>query len=140
MKSSWAALAILLPCAASAGMTGDELLLACAAPDESAQHRECNAYIQGTLDGASATVKSLAIAHGGPGAPSRLFCIGREEPPESVVVSVMRYLQNHPENRASSAASNTLLAVGDAYPCPRESVPEAPQDRRDADADANHKR
>lgn len=141
MLRAWAALAILIPCAASASMTGEDLLRACSAPEESVEHHDCGAYVQGTIDGSSATTKSLAFASGGDGAPTRLFCIGREEPPENVVVAVTRYLQNHPENRASSAASNTLLAVIDAYPCPKAGVSnEATSDRRDAERDSNSKR
>lgn len=137
MKLMLGAIAVLLPAAAFAGMTGDELLRVCSAPAESVEHRDCAPYIQGAIDAAAVTARSFAVDRGGDRVDQRLFCIGRDEPADSVVLAVMRYLENHPENRASSAASNAILAMIDAYPCPKGGNALAPlPERRQGDRDS----
>jgi len=141
MKPALSAFALLLPGAAFAAMTGDDLLRSCSAQIDSAEHRECASYIQGTIDASAATTRSFADDRAWDNRAPRLFCISKEEAGENVVTAVTRYLESHPENRASNAASNTLLALMSAYPCPKgPNAPDPAPDGRDVNRDAIPKR
>lgn len=137
MKYCLAAIACLLQAAAVANTTGVELLRACTAPADSADRRECVAYIQGAADSATVTARTIAFVHAGQGGLRRLFCIGAGEAPDKVVAAVTRYLEDHPENRASNAASVTLLALVESYPCPKGALAlDPPPSRRNPEDDS----
>ena len=107
------AVAAAAPSHANSFMTGNELYTRC-----QSTLREnidiCSAYIGGVVDGQNVITSTLSI--------NGVFC-----EPEGVTVQqlmdvVARWLRQHPEKRHYTAASLTLEALDDAFPCRSEAT------------------
>ena len=47
----------------------------------------------------------------------KLYCIPKEAPPRDIVDTVVKFLNDHPEERYQATAFITLMALSRAFPC-----------------------
>jgi hypothetical protein len=88
-------------------MTGNELLSACEAQGD-AQQGVCAGFSNGTADG---------LAVGMYFAKACWFKVRTGADTRQVVAVTVKYLRDHPEDRDQAAATLTLLALRQAFPC-----------------------
>jgi hypothetical protein len=93
--------------ASALSMTGDELLENCQSPLD-AQQGLCEGFIEGTADG---------LAIGMSRAKACWFKIRQDVETRDLVDVTVRFLQVHPKERVETAASLTLQALREVFPC-----------------------
>ena len=93
--------------ASALSMTGDQLLEDCQSPED-AQQGFCEGFIEGTADG---------LAVGMARAKACWFKIPPNVDTLQLVDATVRFLQVHPNERVQAAASLTLQALREAFPC-----------------------
>jgi hypothetical protein len=93
--------------ASALSMTGDQLLENCQSPED-AQQGLCEGFIEGTADG---------LAVGMARAKACWFKIPPNVDILQMVDATVRFLTVHPNERVQAAASLTLQALREAFPC-----------------------
>jgi hypothetical protein len=95
------------PPASALSKTGDQLLENCQSPLD-AQQGLCEGFIEGTADG---------FLVGMSRAKACWFKIPQNVETRQLVDVTVRFLQVHPKERVEAAASLTLQALREAFPC-----------------------
>ena|SRR5580700_2062755 len=98
-------------------LSGEQLLQSCSMVAGSTEHKQCESYIAGVVDGINTLVSSMKLLHpGGPEYP-KLFCVTHPEPIKDLVDASTEYLSRNASSRHYDAASEVLLALQEAFPC-----------------------
>ena len=85
--------------------TGNKLYKDCAE-----NYRHCVGYVQGVVDGASAIMAELSM--------KTPICFPNNVTSGQVTDIVIKYLKENPSARHYVAASNVMVAITNAFPCP----------------------
>jgi hypothetical protein len=117
MKCASFILLALASCPAFA-LTGNELLNLCAAAPGSGEHRECRGYVLGVTSGANMMMAGMRQNHSQSDAYPLLFCVSPSVSTARLVDIAVAYLKAHPSERRYDAASEVLLSLRAAFPCP----------------------
>jgi hypothetical protein len=99
-------------------LRGDQLLQSCTKTVESAEHHQCEGYIAGVVEGINTLATSMKLLHPGGAEYPKLFCVAPSEPIKNLVDATTRYLSRNPGSGHYGAASEVLLALQAAFPCP----------------------
>ena len=90
-------------------VTGNRLLEVCSP----VQGPTCYAYVEGVVDDAQSTFSALHMGQ------HALFCLPQGVTSRQLVDIATNYLRDHPEQRHNVASANVVLALADAFPCPK---------------------
>ena len=93
--------------ASALNLTGDQLLADCQSPLD-AQQGVCEGFIGGTTDGLA-----ISMSH----AKACWFKIPSDVDTGQLVSAIVRFLQVHPKERDQTAATLTLQALRETFPC-----------------------
>lgn len=97
---------------ADAFTTGNQLYTMC----ETAKMSACAGYIMGVVD---LLILETEFKSKEQIIPVRKFCIERGVTAGQLVDIVIGHLSSHPETRHYGAAGEVIVAVSEAFPCPR---------------------
>jgi hypothetical protein len=90
-------------------VSGNRLLEICTP----VQQPTCYAYVEGVVDDAQATFSALHMQQ------HALFCLPQGVTSRQLVDIATNYLRDHPEQQHTVASANVVLALANAFPCPR---------------------
>ena len=90
-------------------VTGNRLFEACTP----VQTPTCYAYVEGVADDAQSTFSALHMQQ------HALFCLPQGVTTWQLTDIATNYLRDHPEQRHNVASANVVLALANAFPCPK---------------------
>jgi len=99
-------------------LTGNDLLAQCVGGSDTAELKQCQNYILGVVDGVKTLGTSMRLLHPGSVSYPKLFCADNATPDE-LIGATKAYLLKNPNSRQFNAASEVMLALRQAFPCPK---------------------